>query len=89
MALEYSEDTDWLEQFLRPAISPGSDLSGLDLDGRRAKQVSRSQCQKCSKSRLTEQTGEGTVMRVRELWGQQRGAVGTNYSRFLSISPNI
>lgn len=58
---EDSEGMDWLEQFPRPESSPGTDLSGLALEGHRTKQVSRSPCQKRGKSRLIEQTGWGTA----------------------------
>ena len=50
MTPEYSEDMDWLEQFLRPNTNPGTDLSSPDWEGHRIKQVSRSQSQKISKT---------------------------------------
>lgn len=50
MTPEYSEDVDWLEQFLRPNTNPGTDLSSPDWEGHRIKQVSRSQSQKISKT---------------------------------------
>ena len=65
---EDCEDMDRLEQFPRPESSPGTDLSGLDWDGQRTKQVSRSPCRKRGKSRLiVEQTGRGTAMGAKEL----------------------
>lgn len=81
MTPEDSEDMDWLEQFPGPQSSPGTDLSGLDLDGRRTKQVSRSQCQGSGKSKLIEQMGWGTVVGVRENCGDEGEGVGTNNSR--------
>lgn len=72
---------DWLKQLPRTEGSPGTALLGLDLDGHRTKQVSRSLCQKSVKSRLVEQTGWGIVMGVRKLCGWGRGRDGTNNSR--------
>lgn len=69
MTPQASEDMNWLEQFPRPQSSPGTELSGLDLDGHKIKQVSRSPCQQSGKSRLAEQTGWGPVMGVRENCG--------------------
>ena len=60
MTPEYSKDMDWLEQFLRPPVNPGTDSSGPDWDGHRTKQVSRSQSRQISK------TEQSTVMGVRE-----------------------
>lgn len=78
MTSEDSEDMDWLEQFPGPESSPGTDLSGLDLDGHRTKQVSRSSCQKSGKSRLIEQAEWGSHgserivgMGERESWHKQ------------------
>lgn len=89
MTPQASEDMSWLEQFPRPQSSPGTDLSGLDLDGHKIKQVSRSQCQKSGKSRLIEQMGWGTVTGVRENCGDGgEGALAPTAEGFLFISPN-
>lgn len=49
MTSEDFEDMDWLEKFPRPEISPGTDLSGLNLDGCRTNRSAKVSARKAAR----------------------------------------